>query len=60
MAHRVNDDFCVGRLVEDEIWIWRRRDAPNGGMVGSSAIAPAARKFKQTVGNLTFHIAAQK
>jgi hypothetical protein len=37
MAHRVNDDFCVGRLVQDEIWIGRRRDAPNGGVIGRRA-----------------------
>ena len=37
MAHRVNDDFRVGHLVEDEIWIGRRRDAPNGRVVGHRA-----------------------
>jgi hypothetical protein len=37
MAHRVNDDFRVGRLVEGEIWIGRRRDAPNGGVIGRRA-----------------------
>lgn len=37
MAHRVNDDFRVGRLVENEIWIGRRRDAPNGEVIGHRA-----------------------
>lgn len=37
VAHRVNDDFSVSRLVEDEIWIWRRRHAPNGGVIGHRA-----------------------
>jgi hypothetical protein len=37
VAYRVNDDFSVGRLVEDEIWIWRRRHAPNSWVIGHRA-----------------------
>jgi hypothetical protein len=34
VAYRVNDDFGLGRLVEDEVWIWRGRDAPNRPVIG--------------------------
>src|SRR5580704_8491505 len=37
VAHRMNDDFSVRRLVEDEIWVRRRRDAPNGAVIGYRA-----------------------
>ena len=34
VANRVNDNFNVGNLVKDEIGVRRRRDAPNGGVIG--------------------------
>jgi hypothetical protein len=34
---RVNDDFRASRFVEDAIWIGRRRDAPNGKVIGQRA-----------------------
>jgi hypothetical protein len=33
VAYRVDDDFRVRHLVEDEIWIWRRRHPSDGGIV---------------------------
>ena len=33
MAHSVNNDLVVSCLVENQVRIWRRRYAPNGGVL---------------------------
>jgi hypothetical protein len=48
VTHRVNDDLGVGHLVEDEIWIWLRRHAPNGGIIGYRT---SQRIPEQQIGN---------
>lgn len=37
MAQRVNNDLSIGCFVEYKIRIRRRRNAPNGGIVGHGA-----------------------